>query len=93
MKLIKDNVVNEELFNALRAVDPDIVKNMIHNMITMNVEEEDERVDANEINDWIRNNCNGLVYYADVGVTHFGTHLAYRFEQEEDMVAFKLRWA
>ena len=93
MKISKDNIIDKELFNTLREVDPDVVKKMLYNMISMNAEDEDERANTDEINAWVRNNCNGLVYFDDIGISYHGTHLAYRFEQEEDMVAFKLRWA
>lgn len=93
MKLSKENVINEELFDALIKVNPVIVKKMIYNMVKMDSEKKDETVNTDEINDWVRVNCNGLVYFADVGGRIYGNHLIYRFENEEDMVAFKLMWS
>jgi len=89
MILYRDNFISKHIFEALLKGDPDIAMKMIRNKIV--VKSSHERVDGNELNVWLRKNCDGLIYFIDEG-TAYCDHYIYYFEKEEDAVAFKIRW-
>ena len=90
MILYKDNFITKHIFEALMVGEPDIAMKMIRNKMV--VKSDRERVDEHELNAWLRENCDGLIYFIDEGDA-YRDHYIYYFEKEEEAVAFKLRWS
>jgi len=91
MKLYKDNLITEPIWNVLFQMDTDIAMNMIRNKMIVEAESDRESIYLNEINEWLRGNCAGLIYFINES-TAFRDSAVYYFEKEEDATAFKLRW-
>ena len=91
MKLYKDNLITEPIWDVLSKMHTDIVMNMIRNKIVIASESDRESIQLDEKNEWLRENCAGLIYFINES-TAFRDAAVYYFEKEEDATAFKLRW-
>jgi len=95
MKIFKDNILTESMFELLIKINPSIAEQMIRNKIVAQSTEDYDRIgvddDGDEVYVWLTENCVGLIYIINKS-TLYRDNYAYHFEKEEDMVAFKLRW-
>lgn len=89
MKVYKDNFITDHLFNILLAVNPTVAIQLIRTKLVASSEND---TDGNEISEWVRENCDGLIYFVDDSTAYYREHYICYFEKEEDAVAFKLRW-
>ncbi len=95
MIIYKDNIIiKKSIFEILSKTDPDAVAKMLRNKMVLKSERERDRekIDEDEINGWLRENCSGLIYFVDEGNT-YRDFFIYYFEKEEDAVAFKIKWS
>lgn len=92
MKVYRDNIINSEAaFKFLARLDPAIALSMMRNRIVVISTSDNDKTNATELNNWIRENCEGLVYFINKSSVH-EDHYVYQFEKPEEAVAFKLRW-
>lgn len=93
MIVYKDNIiVKKSIFEMLLKVDPDAAAKMLRNKMVLRSKKDNDKVDQEEVNGWIRENCTGLIYFVEEG-TPYRNFFIYYFEKEEDVVAFKLKWS
>ena len=93
MILYRDNIIiKKSIFEMLLKADPNAAAKMLHNRMVLKSERDREKIDGDEINEWLRENCTGLIYFVNEGNT-YRDFFIYYFEKEGDAVAFKLKWS
>lgn len=92
MEVYKDNIITTEvMFKFLARLDPTIALKMLRNRIVIVSTSDKDKLAVEELDSWVRENCDGLVYAIDKSGA-FRNYYVYQFEKSDDAVAFKLRW-
>lgn len=89
LKIMKTRFLNEADFQLLASMNPDIATHMFRNKMLVDGPKGGNVNRVKEMNSWIEENCSGLVYKMNHGTAKKFNFDLY-FEEESDMVAFKL---
>lgn len=91
LEIYKTRMLNETDFTLIVSMSPVIAEAMFRNKVAMRGNKAGNTKKVKSMIQWLDDNSNGLIYVSSHNTpTKFNIDLY--FEEESDMVAFKLRW-
>lgn len=91
LKIIKTRFLNESDFQLFTSMNPDLATQMFRNKMLVDGPKAGNVNRVKEMRQWIEDNCSGLVYSTSHGSAKKYI-LNFYFEEESDMLGFKLRF-
>lgn len=88
----KSNILNNIDFTFLAKSNPEIVERMLRNKMVITGNKIGNKLTFGEMLTWLEKNCDGLIYLQNNNIEK-KYNIGFYFEEETDIVAFKLRWA
>lgn len=87
----KSNRIDDETFQILSKLNPDLVEKMIRNQFKIEGQKRSNTIKMRHAITWLEQHSEGLFYIKDNGKASFFDYLIL-FEKKEDAITFKLQW-